>query len=61
MRGSVVPRILPQIIGFAIYASAIVVIVKALDLDLSAFSIGPLGLLGETPPPMLAPERFYCS
>lgn len=48
LRGSVVPCILPQIIGFVIYASAIVVIVEALGLDLTAFSIGPFGLIGVT-------------
>lgn len=48
MRGSVVPHILPQIIGFALYASAVVAIVGAVGLDLSAFSIGPFGLIGVT-------------
>ena len=48
MRGSVVPHILPQIIGFALYASAVVAIVSTVGLDLSAFSIGPFGLIGVT-------------
>ncbi len=48
MRGSVVPRILPQIIGFAIYSAAILLLARQFHLDLSAFSIAPFGLVGVT-------------
>ncbi len=46
IHGSVVPRILPQIIGFAVYAAAIVELVEFLELDTSDFTIAPFGLLG---------------
>lgn len=48
MRGSIVPRILPQIIGFALYAAAVVATVSLLSLDMSSFSIAPFGLIGIT-------------
>ena len=48
MRGSIVPRILPQIIGFAAYAAAVVALVKYLGIELSGFTIAPFGLLGVT-------------
>jgi putative membrane protein len=46
MRGSVVPRILPQIIGFALYSAAVVGAVKALELDLGNAGVAPFALLG---------------
>ena len=46
MRGSIVPRILPQIIGFALYAAMIVVVVEWLALDMTSFSIAPFSLIG---------------
>lgn len=46
MRGSVVPRILPHILGFAVYAAIIVGVVHITRLDMSSFSIAPFGLLG---------------
>ncbi|RUM96262.1 hypothetical protein EET67_19050 [Pseudaminobacter arsenicus] len=46
MRGSVVPRILPHILGFAAYAAIIVGVVHITRLDMSGFSIAPFGLLG---------------
>ena len=48
MHGSIVPRILPQIVGFAIYAAAVVAVVSLLSLDMSNFSIAPFGLIGIT-------------
>ena len=48
MRGSVVPRILPQIIGFAAYAAAIVGAVDWLGIDMSAFTIAPFGMIAVT-------------
>jgi putative membrane protein len=48
MRGSVVPRILPQIVGFAIYAAAIVAAVEVTDISLQDFNIAPFGLIAVT-------------
>ncbi|MCV3239135.1 bestrophin family protein [Mesorhizobium sp. ZC-5] len=46
MRGSVVPRILPQIFGFALYGAVVVALVKALELDLGNAGVAPFALLG---------------
>ncbi|TGS86868.1 hypothetical protein EN817_11555 [Mesorhizobium sp. M3A.F.Ca.ET.174.01.1.1] len=46
MRGSVVPRILPQIFGFAAYGALVVVIVRALKLDFGNAGTAPFALLG---------------
>jgi putative membrane protein len=46
MRVSVVPRILPQIIGFAIYGALVVVITQLLRLDLGNAGTAPFTLLG---------------
>jgi len=48
MRGSIVPRILPQIVGFAVYAALVVEVVNYLALDMSDFSIAPFGLIAIT-------------
>lgn len=48
MRGSVVPRILPQIVGFAAYAAAIVALVHIAGFSLDSFSIAPFGLIAIT-------------
>ncbi len=48
MRGSVVPRILPQILGFAIYAAAIVAVVDVTGISLQDFNIAPFGLIAVT-------------
>lgn len=48
MRGSIVPRILPHIAGFALYAALVVWVVSRLGLDMSSFSIAPFGLIGIT-------------
>lgn len=45
MRGSVVPRILPQIAGFALYAAAVLAVVRYFGLSLDDFSIAPFGLI----------------
>lgn len=47
-RGSVIAHILPQILGFALYASAVVVLADALDLDLSQIGVAPFALVGVT-------------
>src|SRR5215831_2603168 len=46
MRGSVVPRILPQIFGFAAYGALVVLIVRALSLDFGNAGTAPFALLG---------------
>ncbi|BCG84939.1 hypothetical protein MesoLj113c_10490 [Mesorhizobium sp. 113-3-9] len=48
MRGSVVPRILPQIFGFAIYSAVILALARWFELDLGVFNIAPFGLVGVT-------------
>jgi putative membrane protein len=48
MRGSIVPRILPQIIGFAVYAAAIVAVVDMAELQMQDFNIAPFGLIAVT-------------
>ena len=48
MRGSVVPRIAPQIIGFGLYAAVVVAAVKASGLSFDSYNIAPFGLLGVT-------------
>ncbi len=48
MRGSIVPRIAPQIIGFGIYAALVVAGVKASGLSFDGYNIAPFGLLGVT-------------
>lgn len=48
MRGSIVPRILPQIVGFGLYAAAVVVVIRASGLDFGNYGIAPFGLLGVT-------------
>jgi putative membrane protein len=47
-RGSIVPHILPQILGFGLYAAAVTAVVKALGLDLSAVGVAPFALVGIT-------------
>jgi putative membrane protein len=48
MRGSIVPRILPQILGFALYSALILVVARRFDIDFSIFNIAPFGLVGVT-------------
>ena len=45
-RGSVVPRIAPQIIGFTIYAAGVVVIAELLGIDFGVYGLAPFTLLG---------------
>jgi len=46
MRGSIVPRTLPQIIGMTIYAVAVVIAVQMSGLSFEKFNITPFGLVG---------------
>lgn len=46
IRGSVVPRILPQILGFMVYGAAVVAAIRILKLDLGNASLAPFALLG---------------
>jgi putative membrane protein len=48
MHGSIVPRIAPHILGFTLYAIAVVAVTKALKLDLSGYGLAPFALLGVT-------------
>jgi putative membrane protein len=47
-RGSIVPHILPQILGFALYAAVIVAAADALGLDRSQMGVTPFALVGVT-------------
>ncbi len=46
MRGSVVPRILPQILGFMVYGAAVVAATRILKFDLGNAGVAPFALLG---------------
>ena len=46
MRGSVVPRILPQIFGFGLYGALVLLTVRALKLDFGNAGTAPFALLG---------------
>lgn len=48
MRGSVVPRIAPLLIGFAIYSILVVAVGRRFGLDLGPYGILPFTLLGVT-------------
>lgn len=47
-RGSVVARILPQILGFALYAAGVVAVTQALGLGFSNAGVAPFALVGVT-------------
>jgi putative membrane protein len=47
-RGSVIPRILPQILGFALYACSVVAATHTLQIDVSQIGVAPLALVGVT-------------
>ena len=47
-RGSIVPRILPQILGLAVYAAAVTLGVRWAGVDFGNYGIAPFGLLGVT-------------
>jgi putative membrane protein len=46
MRGSVVPRIAPQLAGFALYAAAVVWLTRLLGIDFGTPGLQPFTLLG---------------
>lgn len=48
MHGSVVPRIVPHIVSFALYATALVFLVRHFGIDISSISLAPFGLIGVT-------------
>jgi len=48
MHGSIVPRIIPHILGFAAYAAVVVAVVQMLKIDMGDFNIAPFGLIGVT-------------
>jgi ion channel-forming bestrophin family protein len=48
MRGSIVPRIAPQIIGFGVYAAIVVAAVNRFDIQLGSYGLAPFTLLGVT-------------
>src|SRR5690606_20217540 len=48
MRGSVVPRITPLLAGFTLYAIGVVLLARAVHLDLGPYGILPFTLLGVT-------------
>lgn len=48
MHGSIVPRIIAQITGLALYAALVVGLVKQFDFDMSNFTLAPFGLIGVT-------------
>lgn len=47
-RGSIVARVLPQILGFALYAAGVVVVTRVLDLGFSNAGVAPFALVGVT-------------
>ncbi len=47
-RGSVIPSILPQILGLALYSGAVVAVTHALGIDMSRIGLAPLALVGVT-------------
>ena len=48
MRGSIVPRIAPQIADFTVYAAIVVAAVSRFDLQLASYGLAPFTLLGVT-------------
>jgi len=46
MRGSIVPRILPQIVGMGAYAAVVVALSKTLDVGFGNYGVAPFTLLG---------------
>jgi putative membrane protein len=46
MRGSVIPRIAPQLLGFALYAAVVVLLVRHFNIAFGATGIAPFTLLG---------------
>jgi putative membrane protein len=46
LRGSILPRIAPQIIGFALYAAVIVAVARHFGLESSGYGLAPFTVLG---------------
>lgn len=46
LRGSVIPRIAPQLAGFALYATAVVLVARLMQVDFGLYSLAPFTLLG---------------
>jgi ion channel-forming bestrophin family protein len=46
LRGSIIPRIAPQLLGFAAYSAAVVLVVRHFDIRFGATGIAPFTLLG---------------
>jgi ion channel-forming bestrophin family protein len=46
MRGSIVPRIAPQIIGFALYAALVVALARHFGLESAGYGLAPFTVLG---------------
>lgn len=46
LHGSILPRIVPHIVGFSLYAAAVVWTLRYFDLRLAEFSTAPFALLG---------------
>lgn len=46
LHGSILPRIFPHLLGFALYSAAVVGTMRHLDLELGDFGIAPFALLG---------------
>jgi putative membrane protein len=46
MRGSIVPRIAPQIIGFALYAAVVVAAARHFGLESAGYGLAPFTVLG---------------
>jgi ion channel-forming bestrophin family protein len=47
-RGSIVPRVVPHIVGFTLYAAAVVAAAKYFDIPLGSYGLAPFTLLGVT-------------
>ncbi len=48
LRGSIVPRIAPQILGFALYAAAVVWLTRHYNIGFGSSGLAPFTLLGVT-------------
>ena len=48
LRGSIVPRIAPQLCFFAVYATAVVLVARFTGFDFAGYSLAPFTLLGVT-------------
>lgn len=48
VRGSVVPRILPEVIGLTLYSIIVVALLHRFEFDMQSFTLAPFGLIGIT-------------